>query len=39
MSKLVPARTYNWSIDTAPQRQEAVAMQMLVVRSFLRYIS
>lgn len=36
MSKLVPACTSNWSIDTEPQQQEAAAPQVLVARSFLR---
>lgn len=29
----------NMSIDTAPQLQEAASPQMLVARSFLRYVS
>jgi hypothetical protein len=29
----------NWSIDTDPQQQEAAPPQMLVIRSFLRYVS
>jgi hypothetical protein len=37
MSKRVPARTFNWSIDADPQQQqEATALQVLVVRSSSR---